>query len=535
MPDVIEIGFGLSGYELKKKDQGSNVENDPSVGEGAAIGWDDEALDDGKWLRNEKLKQGVMHVCVFQSVPVEIKDEKTEYICAIDEQNEISNGKLSFGGATCVKLSANKNQLDEKLDELESFNGYYEANRKDFVCGVSVHPSFVREYMNHFFNIDLTTEKHIYPLMKQHLLNVEILFSTGEMGAKARHFKVVHSEESGDNTVIKIMSSVLMTKNFNDIITFNSNTYGIFGSEKINFPYASNDYNYKKASINGFSPSAIKSITLPKFEKSPITLNDLIKWKSASADTVRPTVRVRFFADSGMKDTVKQIIPNCPDEFFKTNYNDNESVTISPSVDLSDYKSVSAAIFAKAQEISDWVQNNSNHPGYKFTYTVGGGAHNSSQVATYLSDYTLNGKPFKYEPVGPQWTMCCGSFVWWVLSELGVTKGAATGAKASAMNESNIGSQLNANFKAKSIGPNIDLALPGDILVFGIGASHTAIYHKYDGGRIWEYGMGATKYMNGDVKGSHSGRTTQPLKDIIRIVQANDSVEIPGADTNTIA
>lgn len=344
MPEVIAIGFGLSGYEFKDKDGGAGGSaaggggssggggggGSSSVDDalGGGIVWDEAELEDGKWVKNNSLKQGVMNICVFQSVPLQITDGSTEYICAIDEQHEINNGKLAYGGGICTKLSSNSSQLTEKLEELETFNSNYESNRSDFVCGVSIHPSYVKEYMNHFYDLELTNEKHIYPLLKQHLLNAEILFNVGGGQAKAKRFKVVHSEESGETNIVKIMSAVLMTNSFKDIITFNSETYGMVGSEKLKFPFASNDYNYKKAMINDFSPKSIKNFEGTKFEKSPINLSELIKWKTDAFNAARPIIRMRFFADESDRGAVQQIIVNCPDEFFKTNYGENASTTI---------------------------------------------------------------------------------------------------------------------------------------------------------------------------------------------------------------
>ena len=187
---------------------------------------------------------------------------------------------------------------------------------------------------------------------------------------------------------------------------------------------------------------------------------------------------------------------------------------------LPNYTPLSSEIYEMAEEINRFIQIDQKG---KYTYDKDSKGVNNGAGPKVPNDTDW---PFKYYPNGSdeklKYRICCGSYVWWILCELGYCKnGTIYGGKAKDMTYKNVQSHLRSPYSAISIGRNLDKAQKGDILVFGLnGASHTSIFHSFDGKNIYEYGMGDDVYAKGTKANPHLAKSQRLLKDIIRIIKA---------------
>lgn len=536
----IPIGFGLEGYQIKATDNNSGGVNASGAGGiysggGASVDWNDVTLVDDRWVSDESLKQVVVQCTCFQSAPLKYEsDEGTTYLNLGDGIDKWDyDGSTAFG--VCIGgMCDNKLESPEKWDK--------KLNGRDFDAGCGICPTTLAHYLNHFYGMSETYETAVRLLAKR-IVNAEVLYNTGQGTGKAFRLRIVDSAGKAgykggpDNCkgqkirydILDTNVSVLLTKGFEDVMRWKSKKLGEINSGKLDFPWKDVVYDYTTGTIPGYSAAEIKKWKNNKFRALDVGIVSSAIWTATTNNGAGlPTARVRFFVDEKDLATAKQVMPTLPDEFAKTNYA-NGSAQAMADVNLDGFESVGAGIFAMAQKISDWCQRDMKGK-WSYSKDAADGASNAARPATYLAQYG-----WKYEPVcAKQWKMCCGSYVWWVLAELGITKGGSVyGSRAAETTASNVQTNLAPGYKAVSIGKDITKAQPGDILVFGIGTSHIAIYDTFRNGKIVEYGMGKTTWMDGSVLGSHGGRGTAPLKDLIRIVKDGGGASTNGDGNNS--
>lgn len=529
---LIPIGFGLEGYQIKNNSINATGADGTVLGEGGANGtisaWNDIGYDEDRWVSDKDLKQVVMQCTFYQSVPLKYSNGgDITYLNLLDGIDRWDyTGEAAY--STCIGGTI--------ADDMRSVNDWAnKLNGRDFDAGCAICATTLAHYLNHFYGMSETTQT-ARKLLSKRIVNAEVLYNIGTGQGKAFRLKVVDTtgdvgyKGGGNNCkgqvvvydVLDNNMSVLLTRGFEDVIRWNSNL-GLVNGGTLDFPWKDVVYDYKTGTIPGYNPNAIKEWTSRSFGKLDIKADSCGVWSSKSDNGHRqPIARVRFFVDESDLGTARSVMPNLPDEFSKCNYENGAISAMTGGINLDGYSSVGSAIYDMAMKISNWCQQDSAAKG-KWTYSkdASDGASNAARPATYLSQYG-----WKYEPVsGVQWKMCCGSYVWWVLAELGITKGGSVyGSRAAEMNPDNVQKNLASGYKAISVGRDTANLQQGDILVFGLnGNSHTAIYDKMSGAKIVEYGMGATKWMSGSYTGSHAGRDQSSLKDIIRIVKADGS------------
>lgn len=502
MPDsFIPIGFNLDGYIIQdNSNANTNAEGSAIIGNDGSNG---VLLENGIYLKDDTLKQVLMQPSVFGSTLLQITNDegKIEYV-SLSDQTNLKDGKLSFGGVTCTDLPAEETRAEEKIKELTNLLSSYEDKRSDFICGVGINAKFIVDYFNHFFNLNVTANDHIFPLLKQHLINAEVLFGVGTTQGKAFRFKVVYDLGGTDNT-LKIMSSILLSNGFKDVISFVHDSLGeVNTNNKIKFPWADTKYDYNKASIPGFSPKDITNKTNNEIS-SFINLNDKIKakWKAPVTNETVANVRVRFFIDKSKENEAKQIIPNCPAEIFNTNYADQalaEIKNISSDLELSG--ELQADIVSTAKYILEFCKSTNSilygahKSGGKTVFDGGGGfiPKSASQDTEFWNSYkgkyvlkknnAWNGKAYHTD---------CSHFVTWVLNEVGAisaTSQYGSGAYCA-------GSfKLNPGYKLQKI-TNVADVMPGDILGWNMGSRHHAGIAAIAGNAGRHYGAGGDGYL----------------------------------------
>lgn len=363
MPELsskIAIGFGLEGYTIKstKETSGGVALSGGGGGEysgssgggygGVNVGWSDAELDEDRWLKDTSLKQLVVQTTIFQSCPLKYTNDsgQVEYINFVDGVDEYDQlGGTAYGTSIGGMIDSSLSRLKKWESALKT------AGKTDFDMGCGICPRTLIDYLNHFYNLNLDM-KSIAPICR--IMNVEMLCNTGGASGKAFRLKVVDS--SGPNNgckntnnvqgqhyqydVIDINTAILLTSNLSEVVKLaDVNGKGPINGGKYEFPWKDAVYDYKTGTIPGYSPTAILGFSNQKFE----TGSDLGSYKhgvipkylnfSSNAHTKGgiAIARARFFIDEKDRAKAQQLIPNCPDELFKTNYSVGESITIQSS------------------------------------------------------------------------------------------------------------------------------------------------------------------------------------------------------------
>ena len=226
--------------------------------------------------------------------------------------------------------------------------------------------------------------------------------------------------------------------------------------------------------------------------------------------------RVRFFVDPGDKEIAKSVIPNLPDDFFQTNYSDHGTAYFTATLDASQYASVGFAI----ENASKRIMMNALGKGY--VYAIKNGETKGSPILQAAPA----GNSLKYTAIHAPYTntiyVDCDSFVNWALLEAGLTQNTNlhSGA-ASSWTTQKVAQSLVPGYKAIEIN-DITQAEAGDILIYGKGASHAAIFGKLVGGSIQGYSFGTQSKANGRQEADLpvGEMASSALSHIIRIVRA---------------
>lgn len=547
MPDIaskIPLGFNLDGYDFLR-----SANTTPSLyGVSGGVGGVNAAwgggLDNNRWVADQTLKQVQFEGTTFQAVPlIRVNDEGEKFLCLMtDETGEVDGQGLSGGSAWAGSIFANCSLSDtEKLNKWSQQNkAYHEGQCDDFSCGVAVCWVTVRDYLNHFYNLNVT-DSQAKRLCGSHCLCVEVLYNTTATEGKAFRMKVVDS--SGDRgyqgsenfygkwtytyDVLDTMIAPLLTSDFRDIVVYGNSEFGSINSDKLYFPWKTQKYNYKKAQIPGYSPTQLLSLGIKDSDQTvgatsglQIKSHYLAKGVSRKGTKYAHAIsRGRFFADPEHKDKVQQIIPNIPDEFFKTNYADGSTNTFIYS--LSSASGIAGKIESMAISLAAVVRSafDAKDPFYY---------DNGEFVAA------PSGSPFKYQSKNR--CIDCDSYVDWILTEVGVKKGPVgtlSCVKARDWSAESINKYIEPGLKAVDLGRDISQAQVGDILIWGNSESHAAIYKGMENGAIVEYGMGGWSKVGRTkpnpheiipetsfVGQPHRGMGTTNLTHIIRITQA---------------
>lgn len=527
MPDVVSkipIGFNLDGYDFVSK---SNTESSSFAMSGVDAAWSG-GLTDNRWVSDESLKQVQFECTNFQSVPlIYINQEgKKQYVILSDrtgyEDGVGTSGDSAYGGSIYADCKlASKNVLEAWSEKNKKFNG---GASDEFSVGVGICPVTLANYINHFYNLPMDVNR-AEKLAQTHALCVEVLYNTSETQGKALRLKVVDSSGQGGGyqgsynrtggwkyayDVLDTMGAVMVTNAFDGIATMPNTKLGLLNGSELYFPWKDQSYNYKTGTIPGYSPTALMSLGLiDSEEKVPLCS---VGFKSHHTVQGHALARGRFFADEGDSDKIRKVIPDIPDDFFKTNYADGSMADFNVSlVGISD---AAERIRIMAKTLSGNIANQ------HFYYGNG----------SFIADDS--GK-FKYKSKNN--TIDCDTFVDWVLTEAGIKTTPAgsigAGIKARDWTADRINREIASGYKAVDIGTDVSNAQVGDILIWGKGSlSHAGIFGGLTNSKVTEYGMGWWTYTGRTADSPHSPTTakTQPhnsmspsgLSRIIRIAKA---------------
>lgn len=478
--NLIKLGFNLEGYILKDKSSDSSM----SMGEGldgVITDWGEWALDEDRWIKDKSLKQVVVQCSYYQNTPAQYTDKngKTGYLCLGDKTGEIDgkhgkgvggNGGLAFGGAIAGTLSMDKATNKAKYgsnSKIQTWLNSYESGRTNFVCGCGMSPNTITDYLNYFYpGINVTKNKHVYPLLRAHILNAEIVYNIGNNQGKAFRLKIVDSP--GDTKgqkgtffrltpyqydVFDTMLCCLLSQKFHDVVKISTPN----DLNEISFPFASIPYDYKNASIPGYGPGAILDYDFNRKSINPV---QYIKWTSTGQKNVNswPLGKVRLFIDEADRGKAQQILPNCPDDLFKTNYTEGASMTMGAIGEFKLTGIMNDDIKMLAQQIRRFAQQ------HGFTYMGAKAginktfAHNNKQdiwkdwAGAWIAPKVQNG-----------YHTDCSHYVTWVLNEVGAFS------KVGQLTTSNFanlsGEKFNSRYRAKRLSSPSEIKV-GDILVW---------------------------------------------------------------------
>lgn len=553
MPDIISkipIGFNLEGYDFVQTSTTDTAGN--TIAGGVNANWSDAILDQGRWLTDTKLKQVQVQITCFQSAPLQYTHEGKKYYGEVQDKADTTGdhpysitGEASFAGCgigaigailyppdinNCVngKLSTRLQEWANNLDRAES-------RRKDFYVGAAIAVKTLADYLNHFYNLGIDG-KVADKLAQKGIVCAETLFNTGGSQGKAFRIRVVDAASRENSTrgtaktfnhqgqyyqydVLDINIALLLTNDFSEIATINSKEL----NETVNqgnlvFPWASSSYNYKKAQIPGYGPKGIAELGLVYESKLGTIINGdrlVFKTKALTDNKEHHIARVRFFVDPENKDIAKSVIPNLPDEFFQTNYSDRATAFFTAASDASQYSSVGFAIVDKSQQIM------MNAVGKGYVYAIENGVQKGSPILQAAPA----GRTLKYMAIAKPYTSTiyvdCDSFVNWALLEAGLTTNTNLhNGKAGEWTTQKVAQSLEPGYKAIEIS-NITQAEPGDILIYGKGVSHAAVFDKLEGGSIKGYSFGTQSKANGRAETDLpvGEMASSNLSHIIRIVR----------------
>lgn len=554
MPEIlskIPIGFNLEGYDFVQQ----STETAPSVFGGVDATWEGGLVDD-RWVSDESLKQVQVQVTNYQSAPLQYEaDGKKYYGEARDGQDNFSdNGQARFSGPGGDGLigaqlhphdinDCTGGKLSKKLQTWAENLNTSEKGRKDFYCGVAIATKAVADYLNYFYKIGTDGNK-VTALAEKKILCVEMLFNTMGSQGRAFRFKIVDCLSSGNSTaatkgtinhgqfceydVIDMMTPLLLLKDHSEIAYFKSGTLNEVVNEGVlTFPWASAGYNYKKAQIPGYGPTGIASLGLTHESKAGVIFQGYAKFKiKTQTKGGLGIARARYFVDQENAEIAKSVIPNLPDDFFRTNYADKGTAyfNISP---MANYSSVGAKLADYGSKIMRYARY-LRGKGSPMRYG-GGGELQRKDTQPKEDTATVDNATGKYYI--PMWRInngvCdCDVFVNWVLLESGITSNASIGASHSAnqWNANMLNQYLNPGYKAVAV-PDITQAETGDILVYGRGktSSHAAIFDSYTGGAITGYGFGTLKKASGNSTIPCGEPASSDLIAIIRIGQSQSA------------
>lgn len=488
-------------------------------------------LVDNRWVADDSLKQVQFECTNFQSVPLAYinAEGKKQYVILSDgtgfKDGVGTTGDSAYAGSIFADCKlANKSQLDAWGEKNKKYNG---GSSDDFSVGVAVCPVTVADYISHFYKISMDVSK-AEALAKTHALCLELLYNTTETQGKAFRLKVVDSTGQGGGyqgslnrtggwkyayDCVDTMGAVMLTKAFADIITLPNTKFGILNSDKLYFPWKDQTYNYKTATIQGYSPSQLLSLGLQDSEEK-ISLC-AVGFKAHHKAQGHALARGRFFADEADKDKIRQVVPNMPDEFFKTNYADGSIANF--SFDLSQFTSVGAAIrdmAAKVMKYAKYLKSQNNPMKY--------GGCSIRQYAAQSSSVTIDKESYYIPAYRSSTGLCnCDAFVNWVLLECGLTKDTKIqDLEAKNWSASDLATRLSSGYSAIKV-PDITAAEAGDILVYDYknGHGHCAIFESVSGASISGYGMGSDSKCSGDSSIPAGEPSTSSLKEIIRVVK----------------
>lgn len=545
MPNnIISIGFNLDGYTLKDNSaatagEGISIGGDGTgtYGGGVVTDWGSLELDEGRWVKDQSLKQVAVQCSFYQNTPAQYTNSegKTGYVCLGDTTGIVDGagdaGGLAFGGAIAGGLYMKKESNQSKYgtgSKIRTWLNQYESGRTNFVCGCGVSPNTITDYLNHFYpGINADKKKHVYPLLRAKILNAEIVYNIGGGQGKAVRLKIVDSP--GDNNgskgtafkykkdgklhvtpydydVFDTMLCCLLTSDFDGVVKIGTPRRN--GVSNVSFPFKS--YNYKTATIDGYGPDAILSYDFTEKSIDPVSF---ITWTSSGpkSETFKwPLGKVRFFIDEENRGKAQQILPNCPDDLFKTNYSVGQTTSMgSFNGTLNLTGVINNDIVRAAQMIDDFIRRTNQftygshkvpdpkNPSKTITQFDGGGAFfrkpdNAGDIwgrYSYPGNWII-GKNNSHN--GMAYHTDCSHYVTWVLNEVGILSASSQFGSASFANMENM--KLNNNYKAIKV-PSVAEILPGDILVWTLNGRHHAGIAAIAGNNSDHYGMGATGYM----------------------------------------
>ena len=554
--DMIPIGFGLEGYQVKNTGQESTAAEcgigGVYAGGGTSVGWTDYGqLDEDRWVPDKELKQVVVQTTCFQSVP--LKNTTSGKVVYHNLADKVDVYDFLGGCAFGTSIGGG---LDPSLTMIDKWIALTKGG--DFSAGCGISPHTLAHYLNHFYGLH-ETYSTVVPMLKTGKVNAEIVYNTGDGQGKAFRIKVVESAGSSAGykgvpnnckgqiivyDIFDTMVAVLMTKGFEDVMKWRHSVKGEINTGQIDFPWKDVTYDYKTGTIPGYGPQKVKEMLSNaecKFGSMDIGIVASARWTSKTNNGHGlPIARVRFFCDPEDYAVCKAKLPTLPEEFTKCNY-ENGAVQVDGGMggdfDPSKYDSAGAAIWAAADRISNFMNCLGEFTDFKtsrdrFRYVQ---ISNAASPTIKSSSWPFNWQP--NNSASQRLDICCGSFVFWVLGESGVTKKQAISnikGKMSNCDVDVIQAALSSDYKAVDVGKDPKQAQKGDIVIYGLGgASHGGIVDSFNGNKIVEFGAGGGSIKNpsGNPRSyfQNSGSTrdtnkptwgTSNIAHIIRIVKA---------------
>lgn len=529
-PDRISIGFGLDGYVFETTGSTSST---PVVSTAGMLGFGGEVEVDGNYVADASLKQAFWELTYYQTFPLLYTENGEEKVAvyrdwtAMSDSSEKRNGynvgSLSYGGACCpdfgptyINASGSKTTDSEQdrskstsyvqsiLQSCENLLQSYEGGaRTDFVNGAAINKITLVPYFDHFYPSQKITWEQLVKLLKKGLLNAEILFRWGADN-KGRAFRIKVVDGGPPFAKIDVMAAIFATSTFENAFkiagTYQGRNISDARGAGFTFPFSSSVYDYKTGTIQGFSPAYIRSI-LPK-----VKFEFQGTMKSTMLSNFGRKVRVRLFIDENRKGDALALVPNLPDDLFKTNYEEGQEAEFGTSTSpiiLTD--DINQNIVKWAVQLDKFIKDTNLVHTYTFTYgytesgaCAGGGTFGLKSSYTELKDKmtiwsTYNGNwIFNVNAArdGTKLHTDCSHYVTWVLNECGITNQTSQLSSAS-INES---MPLNSGYKCIKLGSVSDI-LPGDLLIWNKNGRHHAGIAAMQANNSMHYGMGATTYM----------------------------------------
>lgn len=439
-----------------------------------------------------------------------------------------------------ISLKTTKD-LNKKLSTWANNIDLSEKGRKEFYVGCGIQPWTLAHYLSHFYDIN-TNWTQASKLCGKKIVCAEVVFNLGST-AKAFRIKVVDSagEWNGQkgtgniaskNTyyyydVLDIQIALACHSIMSEFVTINckesktGKKFGQLNNGPIKFPWYNSNYDYKKAKIYGYGPSAEQLKDLDMEEQVICKFVPSCSWKiHGYAPNTWPLARVRFFVDKENADIARQIYSDLPDEFFQTNFSDGGNAVWIGANSMDASTPVNARIVAAANKILGWITTYKqgdfdyvgDEPDKPYTFIVQNREGVSSQAANSMTPvYTPS--PNRID---------CDGFVNWVLLEAQLTTNTTfyKNISAAEWDAGKVNSILSEGYSAVTVveakNDSIDISkiTSGDILIFGRGtyASGNPVHHaaicSRRGVDIQEYGAGMQsrlspeRYHNTDDQGN---------------------------------
>lgn len=526
----ISIGFGLEGYVIESKQSPIPT----SVSTAGMSGYGGTVEVNGDYVVDDSLKQGFYRITFFQTFPLSYNENGIEKWVSFKDMTALLDGSESFSGGlslgqelTCPDLgpsyvtASNRDSsnirhgaqeantyttmhLKKIISNLKSF---YEnkkiGNGKDFVNGVALSTvNTTVPYFNHFYpSLGITKEK-VWALRNRGLLNVEVVFRWGSQEkGRAFRFKVV--DDGPPAATLDLMGVILATNPFNTFTKFSGQRGGKQISDALregySFPFSNEQYDYKSGVIPGYGPQWLMDTCLKE-----MTTEITGTARTTFYENLGNKVRVRIFIDEDRKGEALSLVPNLPDEIFKTNYQEGEETSFGTStskIELSD--DVNANILKVAAHLDQFIKNTNKQKANTFTYGHTSGNSGCAGGGQFVKKATQQQVDPIWLGYDGEWIFLpnnasdgfklhtdCSHYVTWVLNECQIIS--SNYQYGTATMPSGMSFQPGYKYiKLNSVGD----IMPGDLLLWKTNGRHHAGIAAQQGNNSLHYGMGATSYM----------------------------------------